>query len=180
MFNLFKLTKIILSIFTSIFLVLLILCPLLQPENTIKSLTGRSGIIDNYPLSLRLPAPCQQVYFFSDIWCHQMSERSFFINGNQMPVCARCFGLFIGIPFGIMLSFIIRISVDEKIHKKILTALLAGYTPLLVDSIGQIVGLWISTNLTRVVTGAVAGTSFGLILSILVDVIESCTMKGEH
>ncbi|MEM2169409.1 MAG: DUF2085 domain-containing protein [Candidatus Bathyarchaeia archaeon] len=109
-----------------------------------------------------------------------MSERSFFINGNQMPVCARCFGLFIGIPFGIMLSFIIRISVDEKIHKKILTALLAGYTPLLVDSIGQIVGLWISTNLTRVVTGAVAGTSFGLILSILVDVIESCTMRGEH
>ncbi|MEM4982656.1 MAG: DUF2085 domain-containing protein [Candidatus Bathyarchaeia archaeon] len=54
-----------------------------------------------------------------------MSERSFFINGNQMPVCARCLGLFIGVSFGIILPFIIRINVDEKIHKRILTALLA-------------------------------------------------------
>ncbi|HWT27368.1 MAG TPA: DUF2085 domain-containing protein, partial [Mobilitalea sp.] len=28
--------------------------------------------------------------------CHQRPDRSFFIKGYQMPVCARCFGVIIG------------------------------------------------------------------------------------
>lgn len=177
MFNLFKLARTILLIIALIFSILLILCPLLQPENTIKNLTGRPNLIDNYSLILRLSFPCQQVYSFGDIWCHQMRDRSLFINGNQMPVCARCFGLFVGIPIGIMLSIIVRIKVYERIHRRILTALFIGYTPLAVDSAGQIMGLWISTNLIRAITGAVAGLSFGLILGMLVDVTEKCVME---
>ena len=37
--------------------------------------------------------------------CHQRPERSFFIGGQQLPVCARCTGLYLGaalaIPFGV-------------------------------------------------------------------------------
>ena len=29
----------------------------------------------------------------SYLGCHQMPERSFFINGYQMPICARCVGV---------------------------------------------------------------------------------------
>lgn len=37
--------------------------------------------------------------------CHQRPERSFFVGGQQLPVCARCTGLYVGatlaIPFGL-------------------------------------------------------------------------------
>ena len=29
--------------------------------------------------------------------CHQRAERSFFVNGRQVPLCARCLGLLIGL-----------------------------------------------------------------------------------
>ena len=34
--------------------------------------------------------------FGKRIGCHQKPERSFFINGYQFPVCARCTGVMIG------------------------------------------------------------------------------------
>jgi uncharacterized membrane protein len=33
--------------------------------------------------------------------CHQISERSFFINGRQLPLCARCTGTFLGAILGL-------------------------------------------------------------------------------
>jgi uncharacterized membrane protein len=34
------------------------------------------------------------VYKFSSTICHQRSDRSFALNGHQLPVCARCAGLY--------------------------------------------------------------------------------------
>ena len=38
--------------------------------------------------------------------CHQRPERSFFVDGTQLPVCARCLGLYAGaalaIPFALL------------------------------------------------------------------------------
>ena len=35
--------------------------------------------------------------------CHQMPERSFFINGMQFPLCARCTGILVGYLVGVLL-----------------------------------------------------------------------------
>jgi uncharacterized membrane protein len=41
------------------------------------------------------------VYVLGSFICHQRPERSFRIRGIQVPVCARCEGLYLGAPFGI-------------------------------------------------------------------------------
>ena len=36
------------------------------------------------------------VYLTGRLLCHQLPERSFFLWGSQMPVCARCSGIYFG------------------------------------------------------------------------------------
>ena len=147
--SIFKLVKFSLSAFFLLFSILLILCPMLQPSDTIKDLSGRVGAIDNYSMIPAIPKPCIYIYIFGDLWCHQRSDRSLFINGNQMPVCARCLGIFLGFPFGILVSTLTKIgNVDERLHKKVLVLISIGYAPILTDSIGQSVGSVSYTHLT--------------------------------
>ena len=40
------------------------------------------------------------VYAAGALVCHQMSERSFHLGPSQLPVCARCFGLYAGVALG--------------------------------------------------------------------------------
>src|SRR5437667_1873786 len=35
-------------------------------------------------------------YLVGSLLCHQLPERSFFLWGSQMPVCARCLGIYAG------------------------------------------------------------------------------------
>lgn len=36
------------------------------------------------------------VYLVGSVICHQRPDRSFFVGGGQMPVCARCAGIYLG------------------------------------------------------------------------------------
>lgn len=38
--------------------------------------------------------------------CHQRPERSFFIAGSQLPVCARCLGLYVGAGVAVPLALL--------------------------------------------------------------------------
>ena len=40
------------------------------------------------------------LYAAASLICHQLPERSFHLEGVQLPVCARCFGLYGGSAFG--------------------------------------------------------------------------------
>ena len=40
------------------------------------------------------------VYAVGSLICHQLADRSFHLHGTQLPVCARCFGLYFGAAIG--------------------------------------------------------------------------------
>ncbi len=82
--------------------------------------------------------------------CHQMKERSFFICGKQFPICARCFGAFIGyISGGIIYPF-------YKIQ--VITAVFFC-TCLFIDWFVQKINILQSTNFRRLITGILCGFS---------------------
>jgi len=50
-------------------------------------------------------------YLVGSLLCHQRPERSFFLWGSQMPVCARCLGIYAGAALAaIALSFVARLQ----------------------------------------------------------------------
>jgi uncharacterized membrane protein len=53
----------------------------------------------------RSPFLAAVAYHVGSRICHQRPERSFHIAGTQMPVCARCFGLYAGGAAGLALAW---------------------------------------------------------------------------
>jgi hypothetical protein len=50
-------------------------------------------------------------YLVGSLLCHQRPERSFFLWGSQMPVCARCLGIYAGAALAaIALPFVARLK----------------------------------------------------------------------
>lgn len=80
--------------------------------------------------------------------CHQLPERSIFIKGHQLPLCARCTGIVIGEIAAIPLWFLYPIGFIPTI---------ALGLPLAVDGILQYRNLLPSTNPRRLFTGILAG-----------------------
>lgn len=83
--------------------------------------------------------------------CHQIPERSFFVFGYQMPICARCFGLMIGEMLGAICAFVINLPTY---------ICLLLMMPMAVDGIVQYKTEYVSTNIRRFITGALFGFCF--------------------
>lgn len=98
--------------------------------------------------------------------CHQRPDRSFHPGGTQMPVCARCFGLYAGGAAGLILAWGGRRRLASAAMR---SALLAGAAPIAVT-----VGLeWLSlietSNAVRWATGMPAGLVAGLTIAGLLS-----------
>jgi|MTBAKMStandDraft_1061839.scaffolds.fasta_scaffold00142_7 uncharacterized membrane protein len=154
-----------------LFSILLFSVALLLPYGQVPYLDGNPGIIDHSETIETIDGPWDLFYYFGDIWCHQMHDRSFVMNGNQLPVCIRCFGIFLGIPIGFFISYLVKIPVTQTLHRKIISVLLFGGVPIVIDGGFQLLGIWESTPFSRIFTGLLGGAAAGLLLAILLDVI---------
>jgi len=139
--------------------------PLTLTAGSVKDLSGRVGLLDNKNKIKDMNQPWSLVYTIGDRLCHQLSSRSFYINGNQMPFCARCTAFWLGLAIGLgyMVFFIIRVN------ERFLVMIIIGVAPLAVDGLGQFLGLWESTNIIRFITGVLAGLICGLAIGLIIE-----------
>jgi len=97
-------------------------------------------------------------------FCHQVPDRSFWINGQPMAVCSRCLGIYAG--FG--LSWIAlplwswwKIGERFPVKKIALAAVLINFF----DIIGNILGFWENTLVSRLALGWLIGWTVVLLFS---------------
>jgi len=84
--------------------------------------------------------------------CHQSPERSYFIAGNPVAVCARCTGLYVG--FAVALLAYPFLTSLKRIHTPQRKWLFIAATPLAIDFALGFLGIWENTHTSRFLTGA--------------------------
>lgn len=98
--------------------------------------------------------------------CHQRPDRSFFIRGHQLPLCARCTGLVCGTIFFCIYSFLVPIfySVNLLIFSIIIQL------PYILDGTTQYFGLRESNNMLRFITGFIGAVGL-IIMARIIKII---------
>jgi len=122
-----------------------------------------------------LPVPMAAfLYALGSRICHQRPERSFHLFAVQLPVCARCAGIYAGAAAGSLLM--LSASVREQLFRfSARTLLLAGALPTLMTIIVEWSGAWAGANDVR----AVAGVPLGLAVAFVVARAAATLHYGE-
>jgi len=166
-----KRSSIVILVFFIPFLIwalLQFITPLAVPSGSVDELTGLTGVSDNQNMIDDLPQPWSSVYNCGDRMCHQKADRSFFINGNQMPFCSRCTAIWLGLAIGLGFLVFYKLPLNEKF----LLLIIIGLVPIGIDGVGQLLHLWESTNIMRVITGFLIGIVCGIAIGFIVDEIR--------
>ena len=190
------------------YLLLCFIAPAMMPEGSVPELSGRANAMDyategswgNQDHGEDSPVGHDQsahggtfawtelnpvwafVYGFGDLNCHQKHERSWEINGNQMPVCTRDIGIFLGLFAGALLfgwrglnrwtirdSFLSvfpdhaleSIYLADRRMFAMLVVIGIGLGPMAVDGFTQMLTDYESNNPLRILTGIAAGAVMG-------------------
>jgi uncharacterized membrane protein len=88
--------------------------------------------------------------------CHQQPERSFFLFGGSVAVCARCLGIYLGAAVGLLLR------VPRRIAMQFLIVAVAANA---VDWVAEIVGLHGNWMIVRFALGVVSGTAATMLIA---------------
>jgi uncharacterized membrane protein len=101
--------------------------------------------------------------------CHQRPERSFFLEGHQLPVCARCTGLYLS---GV-LGFVAWLGVKSARHwrptaidpRSAVRILVLACIPTLISVATAVIGVWDGSNVTRAMLAIPLGLTAGAIVA---------------
>ena len=116
------------------------------------------------------------LYHFFSFICHQISDRSFHIEGEQFGVCSRCFGVYFGMLFGFAIYPLWRnISEIEPLPR---VWLFLSLIPITIDWSLTIFGIWENTHLSRFITGLILGVACATyIVPALVEITRNMTSR---
>jgi uncharacterized membrane protein len=99
--------------------------------------------------------------------CHQIPERSFHLAGFQLPVCARCLGIYLGVSGGVAYAWLRPITGRAMLPTpardfRRLAVVAAAPTVLTVAL--EAAGAWHPANATRAIAGLPLGVLVGLVV----------------
>ena len=118
------------------------------------------------------------IYGFFSYICHQISERSFHIDGHPFAVCSRCFGVYFGILLG-LIGYPLWRRIDE-IEPLPRFWLFLSCVPIGIDWTLGVTGVWENNHYSRLITGIILG--FGCstyIVPAIVEIVRNLT-KPKH
>ncbi|MFH1787085.1 MAG: DUF2085 domain-containing protein [archaeon] len=101
---------------------------------------------------------------FGALVCHQLPERSLFFAGQQVFVCARDVGIYLGVLAGFALFYALKERGSELNLRHLVLLML----PVAVDGLTQLAG-WESTNGLRLFTGGLFGVAMSCMMVFLYD-----------
>ena len=113
-----------------------------------------------------------QIYHFFSYACHQLPDRSFFIEGQQCAVCSRCFGVYFGLFVGIVAYPVWRTLHETEPVPRIW--LFLSLIPIGIDWGLGVLGIWANTHVSRFLTGVLLGAACAtFILPALVEIARN-------
>jgi uncharacterized membrane protein len=114
------------------------------------------------------------IYGAGSFICHQLPERSFHLGAFQLPVCARCLGIYAGVALCAS-CWVMANARRLAIHRWSLTPTFAWWTvgiaalPTVVTVGLERIGAWPGSNGARAVAGAALGIGVALVVMTAVD-----------
>ena len=112
--------------------------------------------------------------------CHQRPERSFFMAGHQLPLCARCTGIHLG--FLITAAYNLlrgRWHRAGSPDRWVLAVAVLGSQLMILDGVTSYAGLRETTNLIRLASGLGMGLAIGLILPMVMNLQKREQGEGD-
>jgi uncharacterized membrane protein len=110
-----------------------------------------------------LPAAISaSVYAVGSLVCHQLPERSFHLGGFQLPVCARCVGIYGGVAIGALGASVMGPAAVPRRARQILVL---AALPTAVTVALESAGLWPTTNIVRAAAGFPLGLAAALVVT---------------
>ena len=108
--------------------------------------------------------------FIGSLICHQLPERTLWVGGHYLPVCARDTGAYIGLFLGYMLLPLRKKDASGPPNLWIVSAMAL---PMIIDAGTQWIGLRTSTNEIRLITGLFFGVSLAPLLVYLLSMVAA-------
>jgi len=96
--------------------------------------------------------------------CHQLPDRSPHIAGVQLAVGHRCMGIYWALPVAALVFGLSKWQIAVTGSRNISIVLIAGI-PAGTDWLGDVIGLWTNTPVSRIITGAIFGLAAGYVLA---------------
>lgn len=109
--------------------------------------------------------------------CHQLPERSFIFGGVQLPVCARCTGIYMGFTVALIVLLVLYRGAQRTGLKSwpfIALAVLC-VVAIAVDGLSSYLGYRATTNFIRLCTGVAFGVVLGSVA--YTTVVDSLSAK---
>lgn len=107
------------------------------------------------------------IFAIGGVICHQRPERSFFVEGHQLPVCARCTGLYLSGAVGLIGWWSLKlarqwrpVAIDPRRAVRLLAV---AAIPTAISLAGAAIGWWDGSNLSRAVLAIPLGVSAGAV-----------------